>query len=150
MIRNLPLSDHIENDRVLSGTYAQVEKVLSKNGYLVDNIPAVFNKLIASSVDSIAFARQFGPKGELLNDYVRNIVNKYAGNPNQAALASKEIKLVMDSIDGFFGRYGQVRQGIVKSGAGILSTISNLNMLDRVTIASLGDLVQPFTTSNNF
>ena len=64
--------------------------------------------------------------------------------------ASQEIKLVMDSVDGFFGRYGQVRQGIVKSGAGILSTISNLNMLDRVTIASLGDLVQPFTNSSNF
>jgi hypothetical protein len=56
----------------------------------------------------------------------------------------------MDSVDGFFGRYGQARQGIVKSGAGILSTISNLNMLDRVTIASLGDLVQPFTNSSNF
>jgi len=150
LIRNLPLSDHIENDRVLSGTYAQVEKLLSKNGYLVDNIPAVFNKLIASSADSIAFARQFGAKGELLNDYIKNIVTKYAGNPNQSSLASKEIKLVMDSIDGFFGRYGQVRQGIVKSGAGILSTISNLNMLDRVTIASLGDLVQPFTNSSNF
>ena len=150
LIRNLPLSDHIENDRVLSGTYAQVEKLLSKEGYLVDNIPAVFNKLIASSADSIAFARQFGNKGQLLNEYVNKIVQKYAGNPNQAALASKEIKLVMDSIDGFFGRYGQVRQGLVKSGAGILSTISNLNMLDRVTIASLGDLVQPFTTSNNF
>jgi len=150
LIRNLPLSDHIENDRVLSGTYGQVEKLLSKNGYLVDNIPAVFNKLIASSADSIAFARQFGAKGELLNDYIKNIVTKYAGNPNQSSLASKEIKLVMDSIDGFFGRYGQVRQGIVKSGAGILSTISNLNMLDRVTIASLGDLVQPFTNSSNF
>ena len=150
LIRNLPLSDHIENDRVLSGTYGQVEKLLSKNGYLVDNIPAVFNKLIASSADSIAFARQFGAKGELLNSYIKNIVTKYSGNPNQAALASKEIKLVMDSIDGFFGRYGQARQGIVKSGAGILSTISNLNMLDRVTIASLGDLVQPFTNSSNF
>src|SRR6056300_1464707 len=150
LIRNLPLSDHIENDRVLSGTYGQVEKLLSKNGYLIDDIPAVFNKLIASSADSIAFARQFGAKGELLNDYIKNIVTKYAGNPNQSSLASKEIKLVMDSIDGFFGRYGQVRQGIVKSGAGILSTISNLNMLDRVTIASLGDLVQPFTNSSNF
>ena len=150
LVKTLPLSDHIENDRVLSGTYGQVEKLLSKNGYLVDNIPAVFNKLIASSADSIAFARQFGAKGELLNNYIKNIVNKYAGNTNQASLASKEIKLVMDSIDGFFGRYGQVRQGIVKSGAGILSTISNLNMLDRVTIASLGDLVQPFTNSSNF
>jgi SAM-dependent methyltransferase len=159
LIRNLPLSDHIENDRVLSGTYGQVEKLLSQNGYLIDDIPSVFNKLITSSADSIAFARQFGPKGEILNDYIKNIVTKYknlAGTTkfvnenNYAQKASKEIKLVMDSIDGFFGRYGQVRQGIVKSGAGILSTISNLNMLDRVTIASLGDLVQPFTNSSNF
>ena len=110
----------------------------------------MFNKLIASSADSIAFAKQFGAKGELLNSYIQKIVTKYSGNVNQASLASKEIKLVMDSIDGFFGRYGQARQGIVKSGAGILSTISNLNMLDRVTIASLGDLVQPFTNSSNF
>ena len=36
-----------------------------------------------------------------------------------------------------------------KSIAGILATISNLNMLDRVTIASLGDVVQPFANSNN-
>ena len=28
--------------------------------------------------------------------------------------------------------------------------MSNLNMLDRVTIASLGDLVQPFTNSTNW
>ena len=56
----------------------------------------------------------------------------------------------MKSINGFFGRHGEVKRGIVKSGAGILSTIANLNMLDRVTIASLGDLVQPFTNSNNF
>ena len=150
LIRNLPLSDHIENERLLTGSYAQVEKVLSQNGYLIDDIPSIFNKLIASSADSIAFAKQFGAKGELLNGYIKRIVQKYSGNPNAAALASKEIKLVMDSVDGFFGRYGQVRQGIVKSGAGILSTISNLNMLDRVTIASLGDLVQPFTNSSNF
>ena len=159
LIRNLPLSDHIENERLLTGSYAQVEKVLSQNGYLVDDIPSIFNKLIATSADSIAFAKQFGAKGELLNGYIKRIVTKYqnlAGTTigitkdNYAQKASQEIKLVMDSVDGFFGRYGQVRQGIVKSGAGILSTISNLNMLDRVTIASLGDLVQPFTNSSNF
>ena len=150
LIRNLPLSDHIENERLLTGSYAQVEKVLSKNGYLIDDIPSIFTKLINSSADSIGFAKQFGAKGQLLNGYIQRIVNKYSGNPNAEALASKEIKLVMNSIDGFFGRYGQARQGLVKSGAGILSTISNLNMLDRVTIASLGDVVQPFTNSNNF
>jgi GH24 family phage-related lysozyme (muramidase) len=39
--------------------------------------------------------------------------------------------------------------GVSKSIAGTLATVSNLNMLDRVTIASLGDLVQPFSNSNN-
>ena len=56
----------------------------------------------------------------------------------------------MNHIDAYFGRYGTSKEGIVKSGAGVLSTISNLNMLERVSIASLGDLIQPFTTSNNF
>jgi hypothetical protein len=150
IIRGLPLSDHITQDRVLKGSYGQVEKVLEKNGYLVNDIPSILNKLITTSADSIGFAKNFGAKGELLQPYIKGIVEKYAGQSNAAQLASNEIGLVMKSIDGFFGRYGQARQGIVKSGAGILSTISNLNMLDRVTIASLGDLVQPFTNSNNF
>jgi hypothetical protein len=150
IIRGLPLSDHIAQDRVLKGSYGQVEKILEKNGYLVDDIPSILNNLITTSADSIGFAKNFGAKGELLQPYIKGIVDKYAGQANAAQLASNEIGLVMKSIDGFFGRYGQARQGIVKSGAGILSTISNLNMLDRVTIASLGDLVQPFTNSSNF
>jgi hypothetical protein len=136
IIRGLPLSDHIAQDRVLKGSYGQVEKVLEKNGYLVDDIPSILNNLITTSADSIGFAKNFGAKGELLQPYIKGIVDKYAGQANAAQLASNEIGLVMKSIDGFFGRYGQARQGIVKSGAGILSTISNLNMLDRVTIAS--------------
>ena len=56
----------------------------------------------------------------------------------------------MKTIDAYFGRHGQVQEGVGKSVAGVLSTIANLNMLDRVTIASLGDLVQPFTLSSNW
>jgi len=56
----------------------------------------------------------------------------------------------MRTIDGYFERYGTMHTGTSKSMAGILATISNLNMLDRVTIASLGDVVQPFTNSNNW
>jgi len=150
IIRALPLSDHIAQDRVLKGSYAQVEKILEKNNYLVNDIPSILNNLINTSANSIGFAKNFGAKGELLKPYIEKIVSKYEGKVNAGQLAANEIGLVMKSIDGFFGRYGQARQGMVKSGAGILSTISNLNMLDRVTIASLGDLVQPFTNSNNF
>ena len=150
IIRGLPLSDHIANDRVLKGPYAKVEKILEQKGYLVNDIPSILNNLVSKSANSIGFARNFGAKGELLTPMFKKIVDKYAGKANAGTLAANEIGLVLKSIDGFFGRYGQVRQGIVRSGSGILSTISNLNMLDRVTIASLGDLIQPFTTSNNF
>ena len=150
LIKGLPLSDHIENDRLLKGTYNQVEKVLEKNGYLVNEVVPVLNNLINRSADSIGFAGQFGARGQLLRPYLKGIFEKYNGEPNQLALASKEIATVMNHIDAYFGRYGTSKEGIVKAGAGVLSTISNLNMLERVSIASLGDLIQPFTTSNNF
>ena len=56
----------------------------------------------------------------------------------------------MKTIDAYFGRHGQVQEGVGKSVAGVLSTIANLNMLDRVTIASLGDLVQPVQHSKHW
>ena len=150
IIKNLPLSEHILKDRILNGPYAQVEKILEKNNFLVNDINATLNNLVARSVDSIGFASQFGAKGQLLKPYIEAIINKYKGNPNQIKYATNEIADVIKHIDGFFGRYGQVREGIAKAGAGILTTLANTNMLERVSIASLGDLIQPFTNSNNF
>ena len=40
--------------------------------------------------------------------------------------------------------------GASKSAAGIIATLGNANMLGRVTITSLGDLVQPFQNSSSF
>ena len=108
---------------------------------------------------SIAFAEKFGHQGQLLKPYIKVLVKKYenlAGKTlgitkeNYKEKAAKEIKLVMNTIDGFFDRYGTRQEGTNKSIAGTLATIANLNMLDRVTIASLGDIVQPFANSNNF
>lgn len=108
---------------------------------------------------SIAFAEKFGHQGQLLRPYISSIVKKYenlAGKTlgitqeNYKLKAAQEIKLVMNTIDGYFGRYGSKQEGVNKSIAGTLATIANLNMLDRVTIASLGDIVQPFANSNNF
>ena len=109
---------------------------------------------------SIAFAEKFGNKGQFLETYIKGITNKYLKLserlPEQYTkekarqLAQNEINLVMNTIDGFFERYGNAQKGFSKGIAGVLATISNLNMLDRVTIASLGDLAQPFTNSNNY
>ena len=88
----------------------------------------------------------------MLSPYIKAIVDKYrlTGRKDWEVLAQKEISLVTKTIDAFFDRYGTKVGANQRTIAGILSTISNLNMLDRVTIASLGDIVQPFTNSNNF
>ena len=160
VIKNLPLSEHITKKRILDGPYAKVEKILEQNGYLVNNVNDVLQNLYNRSMKSIAFAERFGNKGQFLEKYIIGIRDKYLKLaerlPEQYTkekarqLAQNEINLVMNTIDGFFERYGQAQKGYSKGVAGVLATISNLNMLDRVTIASLGDLAQPFTNSNNY
>ncbi len=158
VLKNNPLSEHITKARILEGPYAKVEKVLDDNGYLVNNANDVLFNLYNRSMKSIAFAEKFGNQGQMLKPYLDNIVQKYkdaAGkqigitNENWKAKARAEIDLVTNTIDGYFSRYGSKQIGVSKSIAGTLATISNLNMLDRVTIASLGDVVQPFANSNN-
>jgi flagellum-specific peptidoglycan hydrolase FlgJ len=159
ILKSNPLSEHITKSRILEGPYAKVEKILEQGGYLVNNPFDVLTNLYSRSMKSIAFAEKFGHQGQLLRPYINSIVKKYenlAGKTlgitqeNYKLKAAQEIKLVMNTIDGYFGRYGSKQEGVNKSIAGTLATIANLNMLDRVTIASLGDIVQPFANSNNF
>ena len=159
ILKSNPLSEHITKARILEGPYAKVEKILEQGGYLVNNPFDVLTNLYSRSMKSIAFAEKFGHQGQLLRPYINSIVKKYenlAGKTlgitqeNYKLKAAQEIKLVMNTIDGYFGRYGSKQEGVNKSIAGTLATIANLNMLDRVTIASLGDIVQPFANSNNF
>ena len=63
---------------------------------------------------------------------------------------NQEMKLVANSIDAYFDRYGTAMTGASKSSAALLGTLGNLNMLGRVTITSLGDLIQPFQNSSQF
>ena len=60
------------------------------------------------------------------------------------------MKLVVNSIDAYFDRYGVALTGAAKSSAGIIATLGNANMLGRVTISSLGDIIQPLQNSSNW
>jgi len=149
-----PVSEHITQERTLNGPYKLVEEVLEKNGYLVNDAGYILSNLVNKSTKSIAFARQFGTNGELLQPFFIQIRNKYlqSGLSEEAAkkAAIRESNLVVDTIDAYFDRYGQHLGGAAQASASILATLSNLNMLGRVTISSLGDLVQPFQNSSQF
>ena len=147
-----PLSNHINQQRKLTGSFNDVEKILSDGGFLINDPAQVLSSLVNRSANSIAFAQRFGPSGQFLTPFFQGIKDKYknTGKTNWRELAQKEIQVVNNTIEAYFDRFGAVRRNQLKATSGILSTISNLNMLDRVTIASLGDLVQPFTNSTNW
>tara|TARA_E500000318_G_scaffold20738_3_gene21271 strand:+ start:1726 stop:6045 length:4320 start_codon:yes stop_codon:yes gene_type:complete len=148
-----PVSEHITHDRLLRGPYKLVEEVLEKNNYLVNDVAGILSNMTNKSMRSIAFARQFGENGQLLKPFFEQIKQKYANSGLDARTANKyaakEAGLVADTVDAYFDRYGKSAP-IGKSIAAILSTMANLNMLGRVTISSLGDLVQPFQNSSQF
>ena len=149
-----PVSEHITHQRALQGPYKLVEEVLEKQGYLVNDGKAVLSRIVNDSVKSIAFARQFGTHGELLQPFFQRIRDKYlnSGLPTDKALsaANQEMKLVANSIDAYFDRYGVAMTGAAKSSAGIIATLGNANMLGRVTISSLGDVIQPLQNSGSW
>ena len=149
-----PVTDHITHKRALQGPYKKVEQILENKGYLVNDTRNILNSLTNDSVKSIAFARQFGTNGELLQPLFLQIRNKYinSGLPREKYLnaMNQEMKLVANSIDAYFDRYGTAMTGASKSSAALLGTLGNLNMLGRVTITSLGDLIQPFQNSSSW
>ena len=158
-----PVSNHIVQKRSLNGPYELVEKVLEKNNYLVNDLTEILPRMVTDSVKSIAFARKFGVNGELLKPLLLEIKNKYDLLPKERLAkwgykeftkqseAKHEAGLVLDAIDAYFGKYtGVGHAGQLQSSVGILTMLSNLNMLGRVTIASLGDIVQIFQHSSNF
>ena len=149
-----PVSEHIIHQRALQGPYKLVEEVLEKKGYLVNDGKNILTRIANDSVKSIAFARQFGTHGELLQPFFQRIKDKYlkSGLTTEKALtaANQEMKLVVNSIDAYFDRYGVAMTGAAKSSAGIIATLGNANMLGRVTISSLGDIIQPLQNSSNW
>jgi hypothetical protein len=149
-----PVSDHIIHQRTLNGPYKIVEEVLEKNGFLINDVRDTLGKLVTDSVKSVAFARKFGKNGELLKPLVQEIRGKYAkANLTDAQKAQgvrEESDLIIKTIDAYFDRYGAAGRNQLKASVGIVSMLANLNMLGRVTISSLGDLIQPWQLSANW
>ena len=150
-----PISDHITKNRMLQGEYKIVEEVLEKNNYLINDLELILPKIIQDSVKSISFAQTFGKGGQLLKPMIKEIQDKYAKlnitNQSKVQEAMKhEIRLVFDTIDAYFGRYGIKNRNVLPTTFGILTMLSNLNMLGRVSITSLGDIAQIFQNSVNY
>ena len=158
----LPLTEHIKYDRVLQGDYNKVEKLLMDGGWIVDDVNQVLIDVVQRSVRSVEFARKFGANGEFLSPLLKKLANQYkergfklgqegTGEKVYGRAHSRELKYLADSINGFFGKYGNNNlPPAVRSLTAFASSMANFEMMDKVTLANLGDLVQPFVNSTNF
>ena len=57
---------------------------------------------------------------------------------------------MVNAVNSFFGRHGRVGNQVERNIIATLSTLGNFTMMDKVTIANLGDLVQPMQNSRWF
>jgi len=153
-----PISRHINNERMLNGEYKLVERVLEQKGYLVNDVEFVLNNLGSKSFKSIAFTERFGPNGEFIKPLINGIRKKYADSIEGASPSMQkklngklrdEVQLVKDTINAYFDRYGNKASEAWNTGLGIISTGSNLAMLNNVFLASLGDFMQGFANARN-
>jgi len=150
----LPLSEHIRYERILQGSFDDVEKLLQP--YLINDVGAVLTDLIRTSAKSVEFARVFGPRGELIGNFAKRLASQYeqAGFTKIGGFYGSEHRLdaeaIKNAVNAYFGRYGKSGGPTSRSISAVLSTLANFNMMDKVTLANLGDLIQPFQNSRYF
>ena len=150
----LPLSQHITEQRKLQGSWDDVESTLQK--YLINDVRMVLSDITSNTVKSVEFARKFGTQAEVINGYLRRIYKQYQGNgfrdkDLQNGYFSNQhkgdVEAIKDSVNAYFGKYGRERPAWEKGITATLATLANWSMMDKVTIANLGDLIQPFQNS---
>src|SRR5210317_478000 len=149
----LPINRHIKHQRKLNGTYEQVESQFEK--YLVNDIPSTLSDLVQTSVKSVEFARTFGADGRLLRGYLDDLAKMYKTSSNNSTTYDGflnfnhkgDVGHLKDAINGYFGVYGNKGDDVSRGFVAVLSSLANLNLMERVAIANIGDLSQPFSNS---
>ena len=150
----LPISKHVEYERVLKGAYEDVEKVLEK--YLINDVGTVLTSLARESVQSVEFARVFGPRGEVLQTILKRLRKQYKDQGFEKSPLGgygsyyvDDVTAIKNAINSYFGRYGATGSPNSRAMTAILSSMANFQMMDKVTLANIGDLIQPFQNSRH-
>ncbi len=143
----IPLLKNFEKERVITDQNARV----MLQDYIINDPSKTLGHLVSQTIPSYEFAKTFGAKGELLKTIRKEIHQKY--NPTRQGtktteLEQKEIQHIKDSVNAYFGLYGNRLSNetghIMMAG---LTMLGNSTMLTRVSIPSLGDLIQPLQNS---
>ena len=153
-----PLLDHFERDRKITSKEAR-EAI---QDYLIQDVSVILNNHFNKAVPAVEFARIFGARGEGIRAIKRKIHDQFKEASGSTAFTLKEqrklrnlenaqINEIHKMVNLYFGVHGgtaaTASSQLFNHGMAIMSTLANLTYLPKVTISSLGDLVQPFQNS---
>ena len=157
-LRLTPLAKHFEKDR----KFTDFEARKAIQDFLVQDVSEIIPNYVNTSMPNIEFARAFGARGDAIFQLKRSIQleaqagKKAAGSDGKLyKLAEKvraeKIKNIHNSVDMYFGTYGSQSSRATSEAAtstlSLMTMMGNMTMLTKVTLDSVGDLVQPFVNS---
>jgi hypothetical protein len=151
-----PLTDHFEKPRMFEDFDARLEI----QDFLVKDIDQVYRQYVDNTVPIMEFARKLGAKGEALGAIKKEIRQEFnvalgRANYKQRKGLRKardgQIKALDDMVNDYFGFVGAdsplAKSSTAQDIGSFIVTGANVARLGKVTITSLGDLIQPLQNS---
>ena len=140
-----PLLDHFQKTRMITDFGAR--KLLAEKGFINLDVSEVFSTYSDRAIKGREFAATFGAKGEFLSEVFKKLDDSFSGS-DRVDFGNGYKKEILDGIDAYWGTYGVGDYNQVgRTFMSTLTTAANTTYLTRVSIASLGDMIQPFQNS---
>ena len=140
-----PLLDHFDKKRMI--TDFEARKLLAEKGFINLDVSEVFSTYSDRAIKGREFAATFGPKGEFLGEVFKKLDDSFSGS-DRVDFGNDYKKEILNGIDAYWGTYGVGNYNQVgRTFMSTLTTAANTTYLTRVSIASFGDMIQPFQNS---
>ena len=137
-------------------TDVEANKFMYEQGYLSLHAGDALSGYGTKSIKVAEFSEAFGAGGEIINLALQKTREAFDAaiqkNPANREFLKKRMEeyeeQMVGSIEAYWGGYGQPRSSTSDIGIKAFTTLANVTYLTTVSIANLGDLVQPFTNSS--
>ncbi len=142
----IPLLDHFTKHRMITDFDAR--QLLAERGFMQLDVSEVMSRYSDRAIKAREFASSFGAKGEFLGEVFEKLNDSFRGAGKNEAFGNQYKKEILNAIDAYWGTYGAGQTN--KIGGSLMATLTtaaNTTFLTRVSIASLGDMIQPFQNS---
>ena len=147
-------SNAFEKQRML--TDVEATKFMYKKGYLNLHAGDSLSSSGTNAIKVAEFAEAFGADGEIFNTALKQVRESFskamADNPNNKKLLTTQLKQYEEQMTGaveaYWGGYGHRYSSDVDVVTKAFTTLANVTYLTTVSIANLGDLVQPFINTS--